>query len=219
MSALLLALLLAPPPTSLARAMDEHYGAIREMHLGVVHGLIDHVRERARWLGAHLVVPDAPAIAAQVAAVRAEAANLAETPDLDEAAAGVARLSGACGACHLAAGATTTFPYEPLPRATRTLADRMLRHRWAAARMWEGLVGPSETLWREGARTLASAPLIDDPRLAAVPERDRLRALARGVRRLARRATTAPAESRVELYGELLETCAGCHRLAWPIVR
>lgn len=212
---------IAASPT-LKAAMDEHYGAIKEIQLGIIHGLLDHVRERATWLGAHLVVPTLPAVAAQVAAVRAEAAALASTPDLDEAAAGAARLGGACGACHVAAGATTTFPYEPLPRAHRTLSERMLRHRWAAARLWEGLVGPSDARWAEGAATLASAPLIDDPRLARVPEREQLRALARRVKALARRAKGIPADApnlRVDVYGDLLTTCASCHRLAWPVVR
>ena len=210
------------PPTDVRvkTAMANHYDAIREIQLGVVHGLLDHAREEAAWLGANLSAPGFEDRATELAAVRVEANALAVSKDLASAALHAARLGGTCGACHVAALATTTFAYEPLPTAMTTLPERMQRHRWAAARLWEGVVGPSSELWRSGAQTLASAPLIADPRLAKIPRAAEVKGLAQKVQRLARTAvgTTDP-ERRVAVYGELLATCSACHAITWPIVR
>lgn len=210
----------APPDGSLESAMADHFGAIREIQLGIIHGLLGHAKERAIWLAGHLHAPGYEDRTAELAALHAEATALAATNELAGAARQAARLGGACGACHVAALATTTFVYDALPKKTTTLAERMRRHRWAAERMWEGIVGPSTELWRLGAEALADAPLVEDPRLAAMPRAAETKALALRVRRLARAAVASTdAEQRVAIYGELLATCSACHAIAWPIVR
>jgi hypothetical protein len=88
----------------------------------------------------------------------------------------------------------------------------MIRHLWAADRMWEGLVGPSNESWIAGARAMAET----QPELARV-----FRASTGGmgsesflseVNTLARAAVSATGQAeRGKIYGELLNTCNRCH--------
>ena len=140
----------------------------------------------------------------------------AAAPDLPAAGALTGRLGRACSRCHEAHGAIVTFAWEPPPDEAPTLAAQMKRHQWAAARLWEGLVGPSEEMWTDGTQTLAGIRLD----LAAVTgdtPRGDLAALAGKVRELASRArAVANHDARATLYGELMSTCAGCHQIARP---
>jgi hypothetical protein len=84
----------------------------------------------------------------------------------------------------------------------------MARHRWAADRLWEGLVGGDDAPWQAGLEVLAAAPL-------RWPELGERKGLARLLQRLAeqarqRGATAGPAE-RATTYGEMAVTCAACH--------
>ncbi|HEY5922237.1 MAG TPA: hypothetical protein VIV11_11225, partial [Kofleriaceae bacterium] len=85
----------------------------------------------------------------------------------------------------------------------------MARHRWAADRMWEGMVGNADEPWRDGIEVLAQTPLqftaidADRSRLAK-----RLQLLADQARQ--RRSIDTVAE-RAQVYGEILVTCAACH--------
>jgi len=92
------------------------------------------------------------------------------------------------------------------------LAIQMLGHQWAAARLWEGLIGPSPTRWSRGARSLSEARIAIvaegnlPPELGAADDVQRLHLFAR-------RATTAMTlDERATAYGDILATCAGCHR-------
>lgn len=93
------------------------------------------------------------------------------------------------------------------------MSAQMARHQWAADRLWEGIVGPSDSHWRSGLYVLANTHLtsieVDRP------------ALANRMRTLALDAYNVPAKSlaeRAATYGELLVTCAQCHasRFAKP---
>ncbi len=86
--------------------------------------------------------------------------------DLKAAAVAVADMAQACGGCHLALSGPNFSGSSPAGEESSVVAD-MERHRWAADRMWEGLVGPSETAWLAGAATLEDAPrhpeaMVDD---------------------------------------------------------
>jgi hypothetical protein len=84
----------------------------------------------------------------------------------------------------------------------------MTDHAWAAARLWEGLVGPSPALWSTGAGALA------DSTLTIVAEGGELGVgddVAR-IKLLATRAKKAETQdARAELYGQIMATCARCH--------
>jgi len=41
-----------------------------------------------------------------------------------------------------------------------SLQLQMRRHQWAAARLWEGLIGPSNEMWSQGTGFLATTELV-----------------------------------------------------------
>jgi cytochrome c553 len=86
----------------------------------------------------------------------------------------------------------------------------MDRHAWAADRMWEGLIAPSDAAWHEGVSELATVPSKapkEQPALAPefVRELREVRALGAEARR------AHDASGRAALYARVLTTCAGCH--------
>jgi hypothetical protein len=127
--------------------------------------------------------------------------------DLVEAAGATALLASRCASCHAAISAKVVFPKEAAPKDDPRLPTQMASHRWAVARMREGVVGPSNERWLEGARTLAKAPLT----LTAESDELGIADDVARVRLLARRALTTKPGERGALYGELLGTCARCH--------
>lgn len=104
-----------------------------------------------------------------------------------------ARVAAACGNCHLRVG-VTAFSYEPVPpKDDGSVAARFARHRWAAARTWDGVVGATEMQWRAGLEVFASD-------IAGYR-----------THRIATHALEGGYEDRATAYGELLVSCTGCH--------
>ena len=97
-----------------------------------------------------------------------------------------------------------------MPPAGRAPAAHMLRHAWAADRMWDGLLTPSDALWESGATALSEDPLF----LADDESGTEAAVLAREVHLLgieARRLQDP--DHQAGIYGRLLGTCARCHSL------
>ncbi|MBA3455192.1 MAG: hypothetical protein H0T42_19030 [Deltaproteobacteria bacterium] len=103
------------------------------------------------------------------------------------------------------------IPKAPAPISDRKLVTNMASHQWAASRMWEGLIGPSNDRWLEGARLLSGArwSIVAEGNVA--PELGVADDVAR-VRLYASRAIVAKTQDdRAATYGEILGTCARCH--------
>lgn len=189
--------------------MHRSFDLSRAIERLLVRGALDDARALAESLAHASEPPALEAWARQIALVRERAAALAVAPGIDEACRRAARLSEACSACHVAAGAVPAFDaYPKVPADQPSVAARMARHRWAVDRLWEGMVGNADRPWQAGLDVLAVTPL---PFSAAAGDRV---ALARGLQQLADRARqrrpAGPAE-RTQVYGELLVTCAACH--------
>jgi cytochrome c556 len=139
----------------------------------------------------------------------------ARAPDVASGASAVARVGAACGSCHrtVKRGPQYKLVSGP-PEGETAVATRMIRHRWAADRLWEGLVGPSDALWQAGAEALRDAPLFTDALTRDVAQYEAVTKLAWEVHEIGALANTAREQSRrAELYGDLLATCAACHNL------
>ena len=128
----------------------------------------------------------------------------------DPAAAGklIAEVGRRCANCHEATKAKIPLEQLAQPKPDQHLATQMLRHQWAAQRMWEGVIAPSTERWNEGAQMLAEAPLTITAESSALGIEDDVAK----VRLLARRGLD-PKTDRPQLYGELLATCAHCHHV------
>ena len=154
---------------------------------------------------------DDPVWVSQLEAMHAAAARLAEATDLPEAGRRLAAVARTCGDCHAALGGPRPM-VAALPSEGPGIHPRMQRHLWAIARLWDGLIVPSDAAWKVGASVLADAPL--EPELYTPGKEPELAvsALASSVRDLALKARIADSGAdRGAVYGELMATCAACH--------
>lgn len=192
--------------------MHENFDLLRAIERLLIVGKLD---EAKRFAAAISEAPDAPAHgpwATYVLTVRDRAAALARATTVDQAVRLEASLAGACAACHVEAGVAPDFRTFPVPPDKATLEARMLRHRWAADRLWEGIVGGADEPWRAGLDVLAAKPLDWAPDRAVH---------ARKLQRLAldaRKQKVSSVENRTAAYGEMLATCASCHTTKSPPV-
>ncbi|MBL0214322.1 MAG: hypothetical protein IPQ07_10585 [Myxococcales bacterium] len=219
----------APPPTPpvapakvaadasvVAEHMTEHFTVIVELQHAIATGKLDEAQRQARWLIEH-ELPAREGWPMFVDDMKAAAQQVVEARDLPAASVLAARLGRTCSQCHERQAAVVTFPWEPAPEQSSVLAVQMRRHQWAAVRLWEGLVGPSDEMWKQGAEVLSTTQL-DTVAAAGGVARGDVPALAAKVRELAVRATsTSDHNQRATLYGELLSTCSGCHQLVRPV--
>lgn len=196
--------------------MHGHLDQLSAMKSAVIAGDLAQTRDPASWLATHDAPQDMPDVwMPYVLEMRRYAARAANAEDLVTAAAAISEIARSCGGCHRASGFAVAFGFdEKPPQEQQSLKTEMQRHLWAADRMWEGLIGPSDRAWDQGTEMLSEAYLsIDD--IAAEPENQaeivQLIQRARFVGAQGSQATSV--ELRSGLYGELLALCATCHRL------
>jgi hypothetical protein len=188
--------------------MHARFAATANIRTAIALGDLERVHAEARVI-VQLDEPDMlPEWQPYVANIRDAASQIAGSTSTVAAARTFATLGRRCAQCHEAAGAKIVFAKVASPVRDIKLPSQMAEHQWATARLWEGLIGPSQPLWLAGANALTGA------RLAVTAETGELGVaddVAR-VRLIARRAQRARTnDDRAQLFGELLGTCAHCH--------
>ncbi len=202
--------------TDVATQMHEYLGRITTIKSLIIMGNLDGAREPAIWMAEHEAVAGLTADFEQyVGLMRQYARGVNNATDLISAALAVSGMARTCSSCHLANDVTIEFGYDQVPAEWSDTVSHMQRHQWAVDRLWEGLIGPSDTAWNRGMDMLVDVPLhaddvmSEDSAGADAAELDRM---ASRVHALTRRGTvaTTPTE-RADVYGELLGLCATCH--------
>ena len=201
-----------PEPT-LKEHMQGHFTAITEIERALVANDLARAKERATWLAEHRPHDAVESWEPHLDAVAEAARSLAASEDLAGAAKLAATLGNECAACHLETTAITSFPYAELPAAGSDTKSQMKRHQWAADRLWEGLIGPSELSWIQGAEILAAGEFVPQVTLPD-DKRAEVAAFASKAHALGRAAVDAERSARSNLYAELLVTCSSCHAIA-----
>lgn len=199
---------LAADVQALQHRMHLRYAAVQRIEQGIVASNPSEVREAAQLI----VNLDEPRILPTwqpyVTAVRTAARDVAAADSIVGAARRTGQLGYECGRCHQALGGHVAFRGVPKPDAGIKLQDTMAAHQWGVARMWEGVIGPSDERWVAGAKMLEGAPLTvaaESGKLGIAEDVERVRLLSRRAQIL-----KAPLE-RAHLFGDLLGTCARCH--------
>jgi cytochrome c553 len=205
-------------PVEVAVATHPHSRAPVEaaarLQLAIAEGRLGDVHDLATWLATH-PMPEQPGWRPYLDELDSAARNIQRANDLSSAGVELGRLGHACGGCHQAAGVSIPSSTKPAPSNTATLAAQMKRQQWASARMWEGLTG-SDRAWTDGANVMAdtrvdvSGEMRDKPSVEAFELTERLRDQA--THALALRELDA----RANHYGEVIQTCAGCHQILRP---
>lgn len=192
-----------------AAHMKAHFMKAYQAKEAVVAGRLEAAQEHLSWLATHEEGHDHDASwEPYLQAMRDAAKAGADATDLATAARSVAAVAGTCGSCHAAMDAGPTFVPTRPPLQEGDAKAHMDRHQWAAARVWEGLSGPSDVAWIDGISELAETPLhVHD---GDIP--DTVVALADHVHELGNQGASATdTEARVKVVGDLLATCASCH--------
>lgn len=196
--------------------MRSHMDAVMDLQADLVGGRLAHAREMAAWLAQHDTRFDP--LETRDGELQHAAEAIAKAPDLASAAAGVGRLGRACGSCHQAHAANVDafFVQTRLPAAQPTLEAQMARHAWAARRLWEGVVTPSNSAWLAGAQIMVTSS-IDLTRTTNAKPNERVVELSEEMRAFATRALDmSDHDARASLYGEMLVTCVQCHSIVRP---
>lgn len=195
--------------STLPAHMAVHGAQVGLAQTSIIRGDLEGARKAAQWLAEHEEHPGLPqGVMSPAEDVRAFARGVVRAGSVEDAARSVAEIASACGRCHQAAAAGPTVAAYTMPPSGTMPAPHMLRHIWAADRMWDGLVGPSDRSWELGATGLMEDPLFQDAQAQENPE---VRTLAKQVHALGATARTTPPAHRAGVYGRLLLACAQCH--------
>jgi len=214
---------LADRVTAARDRMHGRFTAAKATQLAIALGDLDRAHAEAR----RIAMQDEPDLRPEwqpyIEDIRRAATQITESADLVTAAKTMAQLGRECARCHEATQAKITFAPEAKPTDTPKLGSQMASHQWAAARMWEGVIGSSNERWLTGARALAGARLTitaESGELGIADDAARVKLLAQ------RAVKLGDPNDRATLYGELLATCAHCHatirdptRLPWSAAR
>jgi hypothetical protein len=189
--------------------MARHFGDLLEITHLVLAGKLDDARARAFLLTRPAHDDGLTDLASESQAVEDAAAALRQAPSLSDACRLTAKVAQACASCHVQVSRLfRVSPPPEEPSGEPTLEARMQRHRWAADRLWEGVVLGDDRRWRQGLEVLAAQPV-------AMPKGERLaqRLQAMAIDSLGQLEQRSDSyESRAHAYGEMLVTCSTCHQ-------
>jgi cytochrome c553 len=212
-----------PPPSDAAQMtivgihMRDHYEDLLIMQRHLVDGDLATVRDYAFGLATDRGDVELASWAAEMTQLRAAAETVGTAAGTADMARSLPFVAVACAGCHHATGAVVEIPTTPAPVDEPTPLARMDRHQWAADRLWQAMIVPSDEAWRDGLAVLAETPLpAGQLSTIAIPkDAPRIKELGTRLQRMAKRArNTGASERRATEYGEILVICAGCHELA-----
>lgn len=198
---------------SVTEHMAEHFARVRDIEHAVIRGDLDAAQAPAQWIVDHQELTNLPEGSGRyLAEIRNAAMGVTSTDNIGNAAVATAAMVVACGSCHAASGASPKMPdVTPLPAAEGT-PSHMRQHQQAVDLMYEGLIAPSEDLWKRGAERLKASPLAE----ADLPQElsAGITASEGRVHEMADRAmAAADSGAKVAIYGEIIAGCASCHGL------
>ncbi len=150
--------------TTVAVNMHEYLDRISTIKSSIIAGRLEGVRDPAIWIADHEITAGLPAdFEPYIAQMKTHARHVIEAKDLISAAKSVSKMAKTCGACHEVNGIEMEFGYDQTPREdVEDVITHMQRHQWAADRLWDGLIGPSNSAWNRGADMLIDVPLASD---------------------------------------------------------
>jgi hypothetical protein len=202
--------------SAVADHMHEHLTRIGMVKSAIIAGKLEDVREPATWLAEHETAAGLPTeFESYVMQMRSYARQVIEAQDLAAAAESVSNMAKTCGNCHLVNHVILEFGYDDKPRESLDdIVTHMQRHQWAADRLWEGLIGPSDTAWNRGTDMLIDAPLRPSDVTATAAHNGEISKIVRRIHALGGIGTeTKTPDARSALYAEILGLCASCHTL------
>jgi hypothetical protein len=210
---LLLGACAANRPTQ--RHMTVHFQRVVEVEAALIRGDLEAARGGAQYIADHDEVSGLPESGTPwLSAMRAEARSVAAARDIDAASGAASRMVKTCGDCHHTVRKGPSIVVGALPHESGTATStEMTLHQWAADRMRDGLIGPSDSAWSAGAAALANDPIYQADVAVRTGRFQQMEEMARRTVDLGRRAAAMrDGFERAAAYGEFLASCAACHR-------
>ncbi len=192
--------------TPIAAHMQHHMSSAETMRTALLRGEIVEARTAARWLDRHREHLQLREVWTPYAArMHGAAHDVAYASTLTEAVEGMANMARACGDCHQRLEVKMSFTDKPVAVEEASLPAHGQPYSWAMGHLWEGMIGPSDARWDEGASILRAASFSN------TPPSDRLDASETLAKLGARMGTTHDRSERSALLGEATSVCASCH--------
>lgn len=205
-----------PPPSMespVQARMFEHFALARDLRVLLVAGDMDELRRTAEALASiEETWGMPPGGGAYLARIREAAQRVAASEITGDIAEAVADVAQECGDCHVAVECTLGGRFQVAEPLTDNPAIRHAnRLSWISRLLWDGLVGPSERMWRTGAAALAATDGVPDPRGTHIPAEvlDRTGAHLKGLGRDA--LTEEDPGRRSAILAEVWAVCTDCH--------
>jgi hypothetical protein len=193
--------------------MRGHEKLAEAMRDALIRGDLEEARGEGRLITQlRLEGPDGALWRQRLDAMKLAAAQVGAAVDLRAASSAAGLVAKTCGECHTVFGRPGILVGQEDPQGSGLAAD-MRYHQRAAERLWEGLSVPSDEAWNSGALALSQAALVPESLIPGKTPALRLGGLAQTVHGLGSQASTVESvDGRAALYGQVLATCAECHR-------
>lgn len=184
-----------------------HFDEVAALELAMARGDLEAARTAALEVEEVREIPGIPpGWEDEVDQLRRYASAVRTARSYEVAASAAAHMAASCGSCHLAHDVGPIFTSVPAPPEVGEV-EHMVEHVWAADRMWEGLMIPSDERWLAGARVLAHH-VVPMHLLAQGTSAFGVQLKSLGLDALG----DGMLQDRAQRYAEILNTCATCHR-------
>lgn len=193
--------------------MSMHYTLLTSARDALIRGDMEGMREPMSWLATHDKHPGIPEeYLPYVQELRGASRVAANATSVEAAAHGVATAAVICGECHTRMSVGPRFEEEPALPDRKGVNWHMARHRWAADRMWEGMIQPSDTAWQLGVAALQEDPLEAEELHAGMDMSSDEAKVAEWLHGMGEfGAHMEGSMARSAFYGEMLGNCSDCH--------
>ena len=193
--------------------MHDNLEQVATLDYAVIRGDLEDASAAAKAL-AGMSATGLPATYEQyIKEIRTAATAAAGATELSAAAAAAGTLQAACGNCHAATGHTVKLAADAKVEGAISTRTRMREHAWSVDALAKGLQGPSDELWKKGAKSMKDSRTMKvemkDAQLAT-----ELNEVGETFKSLAGKAQQAKdTTAKAAVYGEILTTCGHCHSL------
>ncbi len=204
----------AAPASTPVQRMHQHLTALNNVEYAVVRGDLDDVREMSKALMNELSMDGLPTDAQKyLGDLKGAARQAGEATTIEAAAKAVGTMAATCGTCHTGLGKPITLTAPVQPPTVPAVRARMLEHYYSIEMMSLGLQGPSDELWKRGADTMRRAQVMKVTLKDEALTKD-INEAEVAFKKTGDKAYDAktPAD-RAAAYGEVLNSCGGCHAL------
>jgi mono/diheme cytochrome c family protein len=212
----------APAPAEVVQHMHDHLAQVQQVQHAIIRGDLEAATGAADTFAKHQELSGLPdTVRSTIDQMQKAATEVSSATTLDAAGDAAGRMVAQCGACHSSMGAKPSLPAPPAAQggAAKPIVAKMIQHQHAVDLLYQGLVVPSDEMWKRGAEALKESPLKADAfPVDAQLSKEALDAQSRTHEVAEKAMSAATPTARAEIYGDLIGGCASCHSLSGRVL-